>query len=165
MKICLLILILMLTTVSCQTKPLPAAPKTDMEMVQGEWVLARFKTDPTAKGTLSLKPDSTFTGIMDSEKAKAAGKQPKDNTFSGKFALSRRSMDGESILFIDFTITTLSRKPAGSGMGLRLSYDPKNNILADLLMMCYARPSEVNKVKKLLEDSRRAAEVRRGHGK
>ena len=161
MKRLLLIPVLLLTTVSCQTKTTPIAAKTDKEMVQGEWVLAGFKTDPTATGNLTLNADNTFTGKIGSAKSK----KPFNDSFSGTFVLSRTNMTGQNLLFIDLQITTLSGKPAASGMGMRFSYDPGNNILTDLLMMCYARPSEVNKVKKLLEDSRRAAQARRGPGK
>jgi hypothetical protein len=155
MKVCLLLPVLLLTTVSCQTKPKPVVPKTDLETVQGVWVLAGFKTDPTAKGTLTLKPDSTFFARMDSEKARVAGKQPKDNSFSGKFSLSRNSGVDGSTLFVDFSITTFSGKPAGPRMGFRLSYDQKHNVLTDLLMMYYARPEEVEKVKAALAEARR----------
>jgi hypothetical protein len=159
MKAYLLLPVLLITTVSCKTKPKPIAPKTDMETVQGKWVLAGFKTDPTAKGTLTLKPDSTFSAIMDSEKARSEGKQPKDNTFSGKFSLSRNAGPDGSTLFLDFSISTFSGKPAGAGMGFRLSYDPKHNVLTDLLIMYYARPEELEKVKAALAEARRTPKV------
>ncbi len=160
MKPSLWITLFLVSTISCQNKPIA---KTDMELVQGNWVLAGFKTDPTAKGTLTFNSNSTFTGTVDSEKAKAAGTQSKENTIAGTFSLSREAVTDENILFVNLVIID-PKKPAGSGtrMGKRLSYNPNQNVLTDLLMVYYARPEELEKVKQMLEDSRREAEARRG---
>ena len=156
MKICLLIPILMLTMVSCQTKSKPVAPKTDLEMVQGEWALAGFKTDPTATGKLTLNADKTFTGKMGSAKSKPGSKEPYSTDLAGKFALTRESVGGEKVLFVNLKITTMDGKPAPTDCGMRLSYDPKGNVLTDLLMVFFARPNEVNRVKEKLESAKRS---------
>lgn len=144
MKRLLWITFLMLVTISCQTK---SVPKTDSELIEGNWALAVFKNDPTTTGTLALKADKTFSGSMSSEKLK------KTSLISGHFALSRKKVESKDVLFVDFVIETMEGKPANSGMGMHLFYDPEHNLLRDLLMLAYARPEELEQARASLNSS------------
>ena len=147
------IVILIFSGISCKPKSAPVL--TDLQTVQGDWELAGFKTDPTATGKFNFKDDYTFSGTMGSAKSKPGSMKPYSSELSGKFALSRTTVVGENILFVDLTISMLDGKPAPAGSGMRFSYDPKQNVLTDLLMIYFARPGEVKRVKEELERQKR----------
>lgn len=129
--------------VGCHTAS-PSA-KTDLEAVQGDWVLASFHDKTNEKATLQLKGDYTFSADF-MEKGKS-------NKISGKYAVSHASVQNHDMTMIDFTSQSRKSKENPTGLIMRLIYDRNMDVLYDLTVL-FSRPGQEQDVRNRMEKLR-----------